>query len=373
MKRIHEFEALRGVLALWVVVGHVLRHSGYSAEMLGPLGLLAEPGWPVDVFIILSGFVIFNLIDHKHEGYLPFIIRRFFRLYPVYLIAIAASAMLAGTYLDWLQTFPWKTPFIEGTARIAQETDASLIPQFLVHMTMLHGIVPDSLLPSSQYAIIGQAWSISVEWQFYLVAPLLYFALRNRPLLLIAMVLGIIALHSRYWLGEGFAINQAGYFLIGIVCYFAYKHSERWPLDAVHVWLGVAIAAMALVFFLPKPVSLILWFAAFGAAVLSKREKKNPVSAFFNIGAMQMLGKISYSVYLNHILVMAGVSLAILHAMPQITQLEHVVLLMAFTVPLTIALSALTFRVIEKPGMNLGQRVAKAMVPKAFRPAVESA
>jgi peptidoglycan/LPS O-acetylase OafA/YrhL len=46
---------------------------------------------------------------------------------------------------------------------------------------------------------------------------------------------------------------------------------------------------------------------------------------------------------------------------------------MAFTVPLTIALSALTFRFIEKPGMNLGQRVAKAMRPKSLRPAVESA
>jgi len=373
MKRIHEFEALRGVLALWVVVGHVLKHSGYSAGMLGPLGLLAEPGWPVDVFIILSGFVIFNLIDHKHEGYVPFIVRRFFRLYPVYVIAIVASAIFAGTYLDWLQAFPWKTPFIDGTVRIARETSATLIPQLLVHLTMLHGIVPNSILPSSQYAIVGQAWSISVEWQFYLVAPLLYFALRNRPLLLIAIVLGIVGLHSRYWLGEGFAVNQGGFFLIGIVCYFAYKHSDRWPLDPVHVWLGVAIAAMALVFFLPKPVSLILWFAVFGAAILGKREKKNPVSALFNIGAMQMLGKISYSVYLCHVLVMASVSLTILRFVNPVTQFEHMALLMIFTVPLTIGLSMLTFRFIEKPGMNLGQRVAKAMRPKAFQPAAESA
>jgi peptidoglycan/LPS O-acetylase OafA/YrhL len=238
---------------------------------------------------------------------------------------------------------------------------------------MLHGLVPDSILTASQYAIIGQAWSISVEWQFYLVAPLLYFALRNRPLLLIAIVLGIVALHSRYWLGEGFAVNQAGYFLIGIVCYFAYKHSDRWPLDPVHVWLGVAVAAMALAFFLTKPVSLVLWFAVFGAAVLGKREKRNPISALFNMAPMQMLGRISYSIYLCHILVMAGVSLTILRTMSHVTQLEHMALLMAFTVPLTIALSALTFRFIEKPGMNLGQRVAKAMRPKSLRPAVESA
>jgi peptidoglycan/LPS O-acetylase OafA/YrhL len=88
---------------------------------------------------------------------------------------------------------------------------------------------------------------------------------------------------------------------------------------------------------------------------------------------MQMLGRISYSIYLCHILVMAGVSLTILRTMSHVTQLEHMALLMAFTVPLTIALSALTFRFIEKPGMNLGQRVAKAMRPKSLRPVVESA
>jgi peptidoglycan/LPS O-acetylase OafA/YrhL len=116
-----------------------------------------------------------------------------------------------------------------------------------------------------------------------------------------------------------------------------------------------------------------LWFAVFGAAVLGKREKRNPISALFNMAPMQMLGRISYSIYLCHILVMAGVSLTILRTMSHVTQLEHMALLMAFTVPLTIALSALTFRFIEKPGMNLGQRVAKAMRPKSLRPAVESA
>ena len=41
--RIHEFEALRGALALWVLVGHVFKHSGYTPDALRPLPLLADP------------------------------------------------------------------------------------------------------------------------------------------------------------------------------------------------------------------------------------------------------------------------------------------------------------------------------------------
>src|SRR5580698_7425705 len=80
MKRVHEFEALRGFLALWVVIGHCFRDTGYMPKDLGHFGLLADPGFAVDVFIALSGFVIFDLVETKHEGYGPFITRRFFRI-----------------------------------------------------------------------------------------------------------------------------------------------------------------------------------------------------------------------------------------------------------------------------------------------------
>ena len=42
---------------------------------------------------------------------------------------------------------------------------------------MLHGIVPETILPRSSIALLGPAWSISLEWQFYLVAPLLFLFL----------------------------------------------------------------------------------------------------------------------------------------------------------------------------------------------------
>ena len=207
MKRIPEFEALRGFLAVWVLVGHALLLSGYESSDLGGLRVLAFPVFAVDVFIILSGFVIFSLLDHKDEGYGPFIIRRFFRLFPLFIVVIALSASLAGFTQHQLETFPWQTQQIVLSARFAKDTIDYLPWQVAVHLTMLHGLVPPWLLPSSTYALIPPAWSVSVEWQFYLVAPLLFGLLRKS----VAAISGLLV----------------GTVIVGIVCHSASSAFDR--------------------------------------------------------------------------------------------------------------------------------------------------
>jgi peptidoglycan/LPS O-acetylase OafA/YrhL len=51
----------------------------------------------------------------------------------------------------------------------------------LAHLFMMHGAVPNDVLPHSEYAFNMPAWSISLEWQFYLVAPLFIFVLLKQP------------------------------------------------------------------------------------------------------------------------------------------------------------------------------------------------
>jgi len=354
--RIHEFEALRGALALWVVIGHVFKHSGYAQDALRPFSLLGDPGMPVDVFIVLSGFVIFALLDHKHEGYWPFITRRFFRLFPLFLVVLLVSAMLVVPALAWREAFPWKTPFLEGVIAINKASVDYLPQQFMVHLTMLHGLVPDTLLPMSQYGIVGQAWSISVEWQFYLVAPLLFYLLRKRPIALGLVVLGLIVLRSRYWLGEGFALNQGQFFLIGIASYYIYRNVTA---TGSQLFLGAATAVAILFWLLPRPVSLAIWVLALAAAMHAKSGGQNPFSYVATLAVPQWLGRISYSVYLWHALAIVCLSRLILFAVPGISQSQHSALLMVSTVIGTLGLSAASFRLIEQPGMNLGRRLAK--------------
>ena len=356
MKRIREFEALRGFLALWVVIGHALKSAGYMPPILDQHGA-ANPGLAVDVFIMLSGFVIFDLLDNKQEGYGAFIARRFFRIFPLYIVALIAGAALAGTALDWMQGIPWRTKFSDGNMAIAQSTYSHLPAQFLAHLTGLHGLVPDGILPFSEYGIIGQAWSISVEWQFYLVAPLLFFLAREKPVGLIFVMGAIVLLHSRYWLGEGFSINQAQYFLIGVASYFGYKHCPK--IAAPYLLLGAVVAMAIFQMLVVRPVSLCIWALFLGAALSSKFGQSNSLSKMTTLGWCQNLGKISYSVYLLHFFVIVVISDNLLHLFPHFTQAEHIAVLLPSTVAASLLLASLTYLYIEKPGMDFGRDIAK--------------
>src|SRR4051794_2164034 len=104
MYRIRSLEAVRGILAVWVVVGHVLRSTGFTPSDLGILGVLASPGYAVDIFIILSGFVIFFLLDSKPVGWALFIYQRFMRIAPMYFVALLVSAITLNWTIELWQT-----------------------------------------------------------------------------------------------------------------------------------------------------------------------------------------------------------------------------------------------------------------------------
>lgn len=93
--RILEFEGLRGLLAWWVVVSHALFAAGFTLDTL-PRGIriLAHGDYAVDVFIILSGFVIFKLLREGKEPWRVFMVRRVFRLFPVYLLCLFAGILV---------------------------------------------------------------------------------------------------------------------------------------------------------------------------------------------------------------------------------------------------------------------------------------
>ncbi|MGA7936760.1 MAG: acyltransferase family protein, partial [Kovacikia sp.] len=96
-RRITEFEGLRALLAWWFFLGHALVFSGFTDSKSLPIfaSWLLENGYAVDVFIILSGFVIFLLLDtNPHKSYAQFIVERLFRIYPIFLVALLVGVAL---------------------------------------------------------------------------------------------------------------------------------------------------------------------------------------------------------------------------------------------------------------------------------------
>jgi len=154
-----------------------------------------------------------------------------------------------------------------------------------------------------------------VEWQFYLVAPLLFYLLRRRPVALGLVVLALIGLRSRYWLGEGFALNQGQFFLIGIVSYYLYRNLT---VTGIAIVPGRGCGHRDMFWTLLRPVSLAIWMVALAAAMHTKGGGKNPFSYVASLAAPQWLGRISYSVYLWHALVIMCMSRLILSTSPGI-------------------------------------------------------
>lgn len=215
MQRFASIEGVRGVLALWVAFGHILQHAYPRAEFLWPISLIRDAGRPVDVFIIISGFVITHLLGTKRESYVEFITRRFFRLAPLLYFAIAMVFLLYAAFPSLYGKYVEHDP---------------LWGHVIAHLTMLHGAVPQEVMKHAQFTLLSPAWSISLEWQFYLVAPAMLL-LARRPVALIG-VLSLIVIGSGMLrpILDGHGITLRGAFLpyslklfaLGIASYFAF-------------------------------------------------------------------------------------------------------------------------------------------------------
>ena len=114
------------------------------------------------------------MIDNKKQPYLQYITQRFFRIFPLYILVLIVSIILIGFTRDVFLLYPEAHA---TTRRIALIDEYLEYPaaHFLAHITLLQGLIPGFLLKDSAYTIVGQAWSISVEWQFYILAPFLFF------------------------------------------------------------------------------------------------------------------------------------------------------------------------------------------------------
>ncbi len=101
-----EIVGLRIYLAAWVAIGHALQLAGFLKATNPLLRILLSGHDAVILFMIVSGFVITNLLVAKQEPYLPYITRRFFRLFPAYVLACVAGYLLIDDWAYIVDTVP---------------------------------------------------------------------------------------------------------------------------------------------------------------------------------------------------------------------------------------------------------------------------
>lgn len=377
MPRFAAIEGLRAWLAWSVVLWHLLQVSGIPhfggwaiwVQHLGNNAVLA--------FIVISGFVIAGLVVDKAEPWPRYIVRRGFRIFPVYLVIFSFALFIlpygieGASQLAWSgeDTFYWD----EALGRSVSVLDANPAPQLLLHYTLFQGVVPDSIWPGTASAVLGPAWSLSLEWQFYLVAPaMVWLATQARYRMAFVVGVALLAIAYRFRIfgayDMGSVLPMAAYiFLIGIFC--------RLYLNRIRAMtLGPEVVPFALMFgvLMPDLLWLGIWLAflaylACGETWSTRTGKRHGLGtimdAMFASRIAVYLGARSYSVYLVHMpLILASTWLLTTYADLAYTQ-ERIALAVCVLLA-TLVISDILYRVVEKPMIRLGARLAGTAAAK---------
>ena len=364
-------EGLRAWLAWAVVAWHLLQFFG-----LGPHGAAGIAATAVDVFIIVSGFVICNLVVTRAEPWRVYIIRRAFRIFPAYLLVLAASVgstlLVAATYRDigWAQDpgFAFGALFLD-TVKSMQDYPFA---HALLHLGLLHGAVPESVLPHSSIAILGPAWSLSLEWQFYLIAPFFVMALahrRGRYAVLAATALLFVAFKLG-WFGQydqPSSLPIAGIlFAVGILSRLRFPAVAR--LRRPLLWMLVCLAFACLS---AESRGIGLWGAFLiimaahsrGETAFDRTPMARAWRAAFEHALPRALGARSYSVYIVHWPVLQS-CFALVNADGGTGRLAGLIEVSLLTIPLTLLVSEALYRCVEQPFIAIGRGVASGMAQR---------
>jgi peptidoglycan/LPS O-acetylase OafA/YrhL len=343
--RLAGIEALRGIAALAVVLYHfpeaLQRMLGFS----GPVAQIFRNGnLGVDAFFILSGFVIALSLREgpwtsRYFG--RFVVRRSIRLDPPYWFAIAFEV-----FLGWLGVRYF------GDAAYDFPTAADIG----AHLLYLQGIL-------GRMQVSDVFWTLCFEIQFYvalvgvvvlahtegvrrLVAPKVLLGV------LLVVVTGLSLAIRGGWVSspnDGLAIIRAYQFTLGITVFLL--ATGRLPTAP-----AVVFAAVVLVVRLSS--GAVAEVVVMGAAIAScyAALRLPAFNRAASAAPLQLLGRISYSLYLYHASIVWRVSTIALKLEPRFGMGAAWAGLIAGIVG-SIAFAYVLNRVLETPMMKLSRRV----------------
>lgn len=353
MKYIHELEGLRGIMALWVVLGHLL---AALSPLFGSTPNNLYNSHPVQVFIILSGFVIFSLLDRGCKSYSRYIIGRAFRILPTYWVVLLISIVSLPFTAEILRSSPHGIA-TDGRIQIIEIAQNNLIYHILAHIPLLQGVLPTTVLPYAALTLIGQAWSLTVEWQFYLVAPLLFLMLTS--LGRVSAHIATISIAAACWvvssyMESGFLGNNLPMFCAGFLSYFSYKHTLP-RLSQQQLTSAAALSiAFTLVFLREFSAPLIIWIITlFGIASTKSTGSSNIITSILSTSAATYLGRISYPLYMIHMQVLFA--LMWLTNTLELPMSARIIAIPTFGIVASIGAADILHRIIEAPFHKLGR------------------
>ena len=361
-----ELEGLRGIASLWVLLGHI------SLLVHCHIVLLSSPGIGVDLFILLSGYLMAkNYLDRQHKEpwqevatIRQFWLRRFFRIAPLYYLLLVI-ALISGPWFGEMRDVI--AQFYQGTATESSRYSDQSLGNVVTHFSFLFG-----LLPTYSFNTVLPDWSIGLEMQFYVLFPFIMLLTLRLGYARALIGLMLLCCAGRYLLADYYQafempsmiLIKLNIFLAGMLLAQAVRLQQLryllWALMGPVASVVIGLEAIPLQVFME--VVMILGMAAilwqYPPLSLQARLIALP-RKLLNNRLSTWLGDVSFSVYLLHLLiVIPTIALLLNHTgMSHFAPLMRFALVSVICLPVTYALASLLYRWVEMPGIRLGKRV----------------
>jgi peptidoglycan/LPS O-acetylase OafA/YrhL len=326
------FPALDGLRAICIAL--VL--SFHMHEKLPRLLLQGEVG--VDIFFVLSGFLITTLLLREKEKYgsvslKGFYIRRAFRILPIY-------------YFVLLLYFPiiW---LMHDAARWHEMKGA--LPYLLTFT--------QEFRPAWTGNVYAQTWSLGYEEKFYLIWPLLVLAFypfrRRGMMVLLAIGAGILFLP---WMPS----RSYGGLLLGSLLGILLDKSTRSRLQPyflkIPLWFSLAMVVAAYLLVLLINLPILLFSVATTLLVAHLVLRQSLLRRVLSHPLLVVPGKRSYAMYLVHVLALNAIAAV---AKKVHVDLWYVVLPVAYLASFLLATGL--FYLVERPSIEYGRSLSRKL------------
>jgi peptidoglycan/LPS O-acetylase OafA/YrhL len=318
------------------------------------LAVLAYHAWPhalcggfvgVDVFFVISGFLITRILIAPDFSFASFYARRVRRIFPALLIVLAATVAIGATFLppDNLRSLLVHT--IGGGLFVANIVSYHDVGYF-------NGVA--ELKP------LVHLWSLGVEEQFYLLWPVLvWLAVRRRVLMPTIATIGVVSLALFLWWSDrdpraAFYLSPARFWeLLAGAMLVRVAVPERWRSVAAATGLALIATSAALLSAETEFPGVLMLVPIAGACLVVASPGPHRAGRLLASRIAVAIGLISYPLYLWH-----WPLLSLLRNFDRAPSIEAI----CATVALSFVLAALTWRAVERPLVTLRLRsVAMAL------------